>query len=445
MDCDVVIIGAGPGGYSAALTAATLGRHVTLIEKEDVGGTCLNYGCMPTKALLKSANVYEEIKKADSLGLKVDAASFDFAAVIERSRKVVENLRKGALFMLQKKGVEVIKGEAKLTVENEVIVNDEKFSYKDLIINIGAHARLLPDYVPDGVRFHTARTILEAKEFPKKLLVIGGGAIGLEFAYFFSTLGSEVTIIEMAPQLLPLEDIDIATDLQRYLKRRGITVKTGAKLTKITKSDAAVHAEYEINGTSEVWEGSSSLLSIGVVPNTIPESSLKTERGFIVVNEKMETGTPHIYAVGDVVGHQLLAHKAEKEGEVAALNICGKDATMSYDLIPAVTYCNPQVASVGENEKKLKAEGRAYKVRKLPFLSVGKAQTAGETEGFIKLISEEEGEKLLGVQVINSHAADIVAEGCALLRSGATISDVREIMHAHPTLAEGLHIAASLD
>ena len=450
---DLVIIGSGPAGYVAAIRASQLGRKVTIIEKENLGGTCLNWGCIPSKALLKSAEIYTEIKNAARFGITVSGVEINFQKIVDRSRQVARSLGQGVTLLMKKNNVEVIFGTAKLLPQQKISITSSEdnktyeISFKDVIIATGARPRLVGNFTPNGESLHTSRTILECRTQPKELLVIGAGAIGVEFAYLFSTLGTKVTLVEMQDQILPLDDTDVANELQKIFTRRGMVIKTSSKVGEISLTNGKVSTTISTPKGDVEWTGDACLMAIGVAPNTTDlgceEVGLKLERGFINVNNKMETNLPHYYAIGDVTRPPLLAHKASHEAIVCAESLCGLNSTMSYDNIPACSYCRPQVASIGYTEKKLQAENIEYKSTKLPYIAIGKAQATAETEGFIKLLSTPNDDKILGVHILHPQAAELIAEACVLRKMNASISDIIETIHAHPTLSEGLLEVAS--
>lgn len=451
---DLVIIGAGPAGYTAAIRASQLGRKVTLIEKDLLGGTCLNWGCIPSKALLKSAELLTEIKNASRFGIKVSGFEVDFPRIIERSRQVTQTIGRGVDFLMKKNNIEVITGFAKLAPQNKVLLQPSadspltELAYTDVILATGARPRLMPNFEPDGEVLHTSRTILASKKLPESLLVIGSGAIGVELAYFFSTLGVKVTLVEMLDQILPLDDSEIAAELQKILTRRGMIIKTASKVSAIKRTKDTVTAMISTPTEDISWVGDSCLLAIGVVPNTeeigLEEAGLSLSNGFIPVNEKMQTSLPHCYAIGDITKPPLLAHKAAHEGLVAAEVASGMDAVMHYDNIPACSYCRPQVASVGLTEGKLQEAGLEYTVSKIPFLAIGKAQATAETEGFVKLLTSPKDNTILGVHILHPQAAELIAEACQVRTANGTAQDLLNSIHAHPTLSEALSEAAAV-
>lgn len=446
---DLVVLGSGPGGYVAAIRASQLGRSVAIIERSELGGVCLNWGCIPSKALLKSASLYNEIKHAEEFGFEAQGVKLDFPKVITRSRGVSAKMEKGVQFLMRKNKVEVINGNGVLDGNNQITVTGKDgsattYQYKDIIIATGARARALPGLEVDGKTVHTYRTMLEHKVLPQKLLVIGAGAIGMEFAYFLNSFGTKVTVVEMMDQVLPVEDKEVADGLQRILTKEGMTIKTSTKVKSIKQTGKIVNAVLEANGVEEKWTGDCCLLAIGVVPNTenigLDKAGIATdERGFIKANGFLQTSAANHFAIGDVIGAPMLAHKASHEALVAAEAACGKmNHPMAYDNIPSCTYCKPQVASIGLNEKQLKEKGIKYKVGKVPFAAIGKAVAIGEADGICKvLISEDIGE-VLGVHILHAEATELIAEATLMRTHEAVAASVLDTIHPHPTLSESV-------
>jgi len=453
-ELDLVVLGSGPGGYVAAIRASQLGRKVSIIEKAELGGVCLNWGCIPSKALLKSAAVYEEMKHASDFGFETGELKVNFPKIIERSRDVAGKLSGGVSYLMKKNKVEVIAGEGTLEKGNKVKVKDKSgkeqtYKFKDIIIATGARARPLPGIEIDGEVIHTYRTALEYKTQPKKLLVIGAGAIGMEFAYFFNSLGTQVTVAEMVDQILPVEDTEIANSLEKILAKKGITIKTSASVSDLKRSGKNVSATIKVKGKEEKWSGDCCLVAIGVLPNTenigLENVGIKSEKGFIQVDEYMQTNVPNHYAIGDVVGGALLAHKASHEGLVAAEVAAGKKKhPMLYDNIASCTYCQPQVASIGMTERALKEKGVAYKVGKIPFSAIGKAIAIGEPEGMIKVLIDAEVGEVLGVHILHAEATELIAEAAIIRTHEGIAASVVDTVHPHPTLSESMSEAMAL-
>lgn len=451
---DLVILGSGPGGYVAAIRASQLGRKVTIIEKESLGGVCLNWGCIPSKALLRSAQLYHDMKRAKDFGFTVDKIGVQFEGIISRSRDVAGKLSGGVSYLMKKNKVEVVVGTGTIQKGKVIRVKDSKgqetsYSYKDIIIATGARARNIPGIEPDGEVIHTYRTMLEYKRQPEKVLVVGAGAIGMEFAYFLNTLGSKVTVVEMLDQILPVEDEEVARTLENHLKKTGMEIHTGCAVEGIKKSGKKVSANIKSKQGSTAWEGDLLLMAIGVLPNTenlgLEDAGVKTEKGYIKVDEFMRTNIPNHFAIGDVTGAPMLAHKASHEGLVAAEAACGKLAhPMRHDNIPGCTYCQPQVASVGFTEKALKEKGIKYRVGKIPFSAIGKAIAIGEPEGFIKVLIDEQVGEVLGVHILHAEATELIAEAVAIRTHEGIAASVLDTIHPHPTLSESVAEAMAL-
>lgn len=445
---DLIVLGSGPGGYVAAIRASQLGRKVTIVEKESLGGVCLNWGCIPSKALLRSAQLFHDMKRASDFGFTTGDINVDFPKIVTRSRDVAGKLSGGVAYLMKKNKVEVVTGTGKLQKGNKLLVKDNKgqeqvFSFKDIIIATGARARPIPGVDVDGESIHTYRTMLENKKQPKELLVVGAGAIGIEFSYFFNTLGTKVTVVEMAEQILPVEDEEVAKTLEGIFKKSGMTVHTGTAVSNIQKKGKEVSATLKTKTGEITWKGDCILMAIGVQPNTenigLEEVGIKTDRGFIKADEYLRTNIPNHFAIGDVIGAPMLAHKASHEAIVAAESACGKlNHPMKYDNIPGCTYCQPQVASIGMTEKAAKEKGLKIKVGKMPFSAIGKAIAIGEPEGFVKVIIDEKIGEVLGVHIIHAEATELIAEAVAIRTHEGIAASVLETVHPHPTLAESI-------
>jgi len=451
---DLIVLGSGPGGYVAAIRAAQLGRKVSIIERDALGGICLNWGCIPSKSLLRAAQLYHDMKRAEDFGFKTDSIKVDFPRVIDRSREVAGKLSGGVSYLMRKNKVEVITGFGTLDSGNKVHVRDNSgktvtYSYKDIIIATGARPRPFPGAEIDGEVAHTYRTALEYKRLPQKLLVVGAGAIGVEFAYFFHTLGARVTLVEMFDQILPVEDTEVANALQKLLEKEGMTIKTGAKITDFKQTSKTASAVIQSGDSEEKWSGDCALLAIGVLPNTeeigLDKVGIKADRGFIQVDQYMRTNVPNHYAIGDIVPGPQLAHKASHEGLIAAEAASGKSLhPMDYSNIPSCTYCQPQVASIGLTERAVKERGIKYRVGKLPFSAVGKAIAIGEPEGMIKVIIDDEIGEVLGVHILHSEATELIAEAAIIRSHEGIAASVLETIHPHPTLSESMMEAMAL-
>jgi dihydrolipoamide dehydrogenase len=451
---DLIILGSGPGGYVAAIRAAQLGRKVSIIERDALGGVCLNWGCIPSKALLRSAQLYTDMKHASNFGFGTGQLTVDFPRIIERSREVATKLSGGVNYLMRKNKVEVISGNGVLEKGNKVVVTDSAgkattYDFKDIIIATGARPRPIPGVDIDGSVIHTSRTILEYKRLPQKMLVIGAGAIGIEFAYFFSSLGTQVTVVEMMEQILPVEDTEVAQTLEKVFTKNGMTIRTGTAVQDLKKIGNTVSATLKGKTSEEKWSGDACLVAIGILPNTesigLDKVGIETNRGFIKVDELMRTNVPHHYAIGDVAGGPALAHKASHEGLVAAECASGKSKhPMRYDNIPGCTYCQPQVASVGLTERAAKEKGLKYRVGKIPFSAIGKAIAIGEQEGFVKVIVDEEVGEVLGVHIIHAEATELISEAAIIRSHEGIAASVLDTIHPHPTLSEATMEAMGL-
>jgi len=442
---DVVVIGGGPGGYVAAIRAAQLGLKTACVERERVGGICLNWGCIPTKALLKSAEVFHLVQHAADFGILVDNPRIDFTKIIGRSRAVADKLASGVEFLFKKNKVDLIPGEAKLTGRGKLTVDKKTVEAKHIILATGARARGLPGLEPDGKAILTYREAMIPKERPKSLLVIGAGAIGAEFASFYHALGTEVHLVEALPRILPLEDEDISAHVERAFKKRGMTVRTNAKVggAKIGKDHVVVNVNGEDVKVEKV------LMSVGVRANTegfgFEGLGIKlTDRGFIQIDADYKTTSPGIYAIGDCAGPPMLAHKAMQEGIVCVETIAGKRShRVNYAAIPACTYSSPEVASIGLTEKAARDQGFDVKVGKFPFSALGKALAAGEPDGFVKAVIDGKHGEILGVHMVGAHVTDLIVEPGLAKTSEATAHEILATVHAHPTMAEAVQEAVA--
>ena len=445
---DCVVIGSGPGGYVAAIRAAQLGLKTAVIEKESPGGVCLNWGCIPTKALLKAASTYESIQHAGDFGIHVGGVEYDFNAVIERSRNVASGMTKGVQFLLKKNKVDLIMGTAKLKPGNFITVTDSQGSeqaviYKNVIIATGGRARTLPSLPLDGERIITYRQALDLRTQPKKLLVVGAGAIGIEFAYFYDAFGTEVTVVELADQLLPIEDKEIAQGLERNFKKKGMDVRPNTVVDSIQRQGESISAVLKSGDKVEQWTGDYCLVAIGVQGNVenlgLEELGIQTERSFIPVDEYYRTKIPGHYAIGDVTGPPMLAHVASHEGIIAAEHIAQANPhPMDYSNVPGCTYCQPQVASIGMTEAKAKESGRPISIGRFPFKASGKAVATNESEGMVKVIIDSELEEVLGVHILHAEATELIGEASIIRSHEGIASSVFNTVHAHPTLSEAI-------
>jgi dihydrolipoamide dehydrogenase len=454
---DVIVIGSGPGGYVAAIRAAQLGFKTAVVERDYLGGICLNWGCIPTKALLRSAEVFHYMQHAKDFGLSAGTVGFDAKAVVERSRKVSKRLNDGVGFLMKKNKIAVIWGEATLQAPGRVAVKASKtaapkgaldpgtYQGKHIILATGARPRVLPGMEPDKKLVWTYFEAMVPERVPKSLLVVGSGAIGIEFASFFRTMGSEVVVVEVLPQILPVEDAEIAAFARKRFERQGIKIMTGAKVTKLDKKGDGVTA-----GIDDGKGGTQSLAvervisAVGVVGNIenlgLEKLGLRTERGAIVVDSYGRTNVPGIYAVGDVAGPPLLAHKAEHEGVVCVEAIKGLNPHPLDKLkIPGCTYCNPQIASVGLTEAAAKAQGREIKVGRFPFVGNGKAIAMGEDQGLVKTIFDAKTGQLLGAHMAGAEVTELIQGFVIAMQLETTEEELMHTVFPHPTLSETMH------
>jgi dihydrolipoamide dehydrogenase len=446
---DLAVIGSGPGGYVAGIRAAQQGLKTAVIEKDRLGGVCLNWGCIPTKALLRDAELFESFQDAAAHGFSLGKVGFDAAKIVARSRQVADKMNRGVAALFKKYKVTHIAGTAKLLGAGRVQVTGAAgeaatVQAKDLLIATGARPRALAGYPVDGHTVITYRHALELTQFPKRLLIVGAGAIGVEFAYYFSTFGVEVTLVEMLPQLLPSEDEEIAAALLRAFRKRGVRCHPGTTVKAFKAQPGRVEAILSAAAgggadTPEVWDVA--LLAVGMEANTehlgLEAAGVALERGFIRTDGRMRTTAEHVYAIGDVAGRQLLAHKASAEAEAAVGAIAGHaHPALDYGRIPACTYCRPQVASIGLTEQQCKAQGLKYRVGRFPYAASGKANAIEHTEGLVKLIFGEPHGQVLGAHLIGAEATELIAELGLAMRLEATHEEILATIHAHPTLSE---------
>ncbi len=449
---DIAIIGSGPAGYTAAIRAGQYGLKTALIEKDGfLGGTCLHVGCIPTKALLFNAEIWDHLKDAKEFGIEgVDARKLNWGAVQDRKSKIVSKHAKGLEFLMRKNKVETIKGYGKLTSPAqsvftvELAESDRKtLKAKNIILATGSEARMIPGLEP-GDRILTNIEILKLGEIPKSLVVVGAGAVGVEFASIFRSFDAEVTILEMLPRLVPVEDEDISKELARAYRKRGINFFTGAKVEKIDKTKSGIAVTFSADGKQQKIEAEKILVAVGRKPRTdnvgLEKTRIQADRGFVKTNEWMETAEPGIYAIGDIVlGTPQLAHVGAMEGIVAVAKIAGKaDKPIDLLKIPNCTYCHPEIGSVGLSEAKAKEAGHNVKVGKFPFTANSRASIVGEHEGFVKIVSDTEYGEILGVHIIGPQATELIAEAVTAMELEATVEDLMWTIHAHPTLAEAM-------
>jgi dihydrolipoamide dehydrogenase len=452
-DYDVLVIGAGPGGYVAAIKAAQHGKKTAVVEREHLGGICLNWGCIPTKALLKSAEMLESMRHAKDFGLVASEVKADFPAVMKRSRDVANGMSKGIDFLMKKNKITVLTGTASFSGPKTLTLTKADGSTTtvtadNIIIATGHKPRTFPHLPVDGKKVINYRHALAMESLPKSVLAIGAGAIGMEFGFFLRSMGAAVTIVEVMDQVLPVEDAEIAKFVERQFTKQGVTVKTGTKVTKLEDTATGVKVHLEKGGVAEVVEVEKVLVAVGFLANTeglnLDVAGVKLdERGFIAVDANQLTSAPGVYAIGDVAGKQLLAHKASFEGEAAVGHIAGHPAPVDYRQIPGCTYCQPQVASIGLTEKKALEGGRKLKIGRFQFVASGKAKAIGHPEGMVKLIFDAEYDQLIGAHIVGVDATEMLGELCLALRLECTAREIAETVHAHPTLAEAVMEAAA--
>ena len=452
---DITIIGSGPGGYVAAIRAGQLGLKVAMIEKDTrLGGTCTLRGCIPTKQMLMSAHVYEQMQHAADFGVQATEIKLAFEDVQKRKNKVVLKNTKGIEYLMKKNKVTVFKGAGKLALPGKVEVTSadgakQTISSKAIIIATGSSVRPIPGFETDGAHVVNSDHILELKEIPKSLIVMGAGAVGCEFASVYSRFGAETTIVELMPRLVPLEDEEVSKELEKSFRKRGIKSQVDTKLEKLEKTETGVRVTGKTSkGEAVTIEAEMLLVAVGRMPYTeglgLEGTKINLERGFITVDEFQQTSEKGVYAIGDVVPTPQLAHLASKEGIVAVEHIAGDKGVrpINLRLVPNCTYCDPEVASVGLTEAKAKEQGYDVKVGKFPFSASGKARILGEEEGFVKIVAEKKYDEILGVHIIGPHATELIAEACVAMQLESTAEELGRTMHAHPTVSEAVMEAA---
>ena len=449
MKYDLIVIGGGPAGYVGAIRAAQLGQRVACVEKERAGGTCLNWGCIPTKSLLRNAELYYLMKhRAGDFGFKIDGLSYDWKKVISRSRDVSDKNAAGVEFLFKKNKVDYVRGEASLDKPGEVRVKladgkTETHAATKILVSTGVVSRALPGLPFDGRKVIGSREAMILEPQPKSMVIIGAGAIGVEFAYFFNAFGTQVTLIEMLPNVLPVEDTEVSQVLEKALTKQGIRILTGTKTAKTEASATGVRFTLE-GKTSETIEADVCLVAIGVVP-LLPGGNLKfdlTERGYIETDDRYQTNVEGIYAAGDIIGPPWLAHVASWEAIQAVEGMFDKIEPRKIRNFPGCTYCQPQVASIGLTERAAKESGQQFRVGKFPFSASGKARAIGDTDGFVKLIIGEPHGEILGAHIIGAEATEMIAELGLGMTLEATYEEIEATIHAHPTLSESVHEAA---
>jgi len=454
MAYDVIVLGSGPGGYPAAIRASQLGKKVAIVEKELLGGICLNWGCIPTKALLKSAQVYDYAKHAANYGINVTDPSADFGGVVKRSRGVADKMSKGVQFLMKKNKIDVVMGTGKLIAPNKLEVtaadgSKQVLEAKNIVIATGGRARQLPTMPIDGKKIIGYREALVLPEMPKSMIICGSGAIGSEFAYFYNSMGTKCTIVEFMPRIVPVEDEDVSKELEKQFKKQGIDIMTNSEVLKVDTSGNGVKATVKTANGEVILEADILLSAVGVVANIenigLEELGIKTEKGKVVVDVNQQTNVPGVYAIGDCTPGQALAHVASREGINAAEHIAGHSITpMDYNNIPGCTYCVPEIASVGYTEKAAKDAGFEVKVGKFPFIASGKASAAGATEGFVKMIYDAKYGELLGAHMIGMNVTEMIAEVVVARKLETTGHEILTAVHPHPTMSEAVKEATAV-
>lgn len=436
---DLAIIGSGPCGYVASIRAAQLGLKVCIFEKDEIGGVCLNRGCIPTKALSTSATALYNIERANDFGIDVKDYTVDFLKVHERKERIVKKLTAGIEMLMKARKIEVVKENAQISDNKRIVAGGTDAEAENILIATGSIPFEIPGIAFDGRHILSSSDMLGLQKIPKSIVIVGGGVIGCEFASIFRQFGSEISIVEMMEQLLPNEDEEIARKIEQIFKKRGIKIFTKTKVEKIEKKDDGVNAVLS-NNTSVV--GEKALICVGRLPNTgslgIEAAGIECDKGWIKIDSSFKTNVKNIYAAGDVKGGTMLAHVASKEGIAAVEDICGKESKIDYNIVPNCIFTQPEIASVGLNEKRAKGHGFNTRSRKFLFSAIGKSHVSGDTEGFIKLVVDNKTDRILGSQIIGPHATELIAEVSACIQFGITSESLASVIHAHPTLSEAI-------
>jgi dihydrolipoamide dehydrogenase len=453
MNYDLIVIGSGPGGYVAAIRAAQLGLKTAIVEKESLGGVCLNWGCIPTKALLKSAQVFEYIHHAADYGINVGESSADFDAVVKRSRGVADGMSKGIQFLMKKNKIDVIMGYGKIKKDGKVEVkaadgSTKEYETKNTILATGGRSRELPHIKQDGKKVIGYREAMTLPNLPKSMIVMGSGAIGVEFAYFYATMGTKVTIVEFLDNIVPVEDEDVSKQLNRSFKKLGIDILTKSSVESIDSSGDVCKVTVKTDAGEKVLEAEVVLSAVGYTPNLenlgLEELGIKVDKGRVVTDPFYKTNVEGIYAIGDIVGGQALAHVASAEGIICVEKIAGHHPEpLNYGNIPGCTYCSPEIASVGMTEKKAKEAGYELKIGKFPFSASGKASASGAKDGFVKLIFDAKYGELLGAHMIGNNVTEMIAELVVARKLETTGMEIIKSVHPHPTMSEAIMEAAA--
>ncbi|WP_299779501.1 dihydrolipoyl dehydrogenase [uncultured Formosa sp.] len=449
---DIIVLGSGPGGYVTAIRASQLGFKTAIVEKENLGGVCLNWGCIPTKALLKSAQVFEYLKHADDYGLSVKEFDKDFGAVVKRSRGVAEGMSKGIQFLMKKNKIDVIEGYGTLKPGKKIDVDGTEYSADHIIVATGARSRELPNLPQDGKKVIGYRQAMTLPEQPKKMIIVGSGAIGIEFAYFYNSMGTEVTVVEYLPNIVPVEDEDVSKQLERSFKKIGINVMTSAEVTTIDTSGDGVKATVKTAKGEQVLEADILLSAVGIKTNIenigLEDVGIAVDRDKVLVNDFYQTNVPGYYAIGDITPGQALAHVASAEGILCVEKIAGMHVEpIDYGNIPGCTYASPEIASVGLTEKQAREKGYELKIGKFPFSASGKASASGNKDGFVKVIFDAKYGEWLGCHMIGAGVTDMIAEAVLGRKLETTGHEVLKTIHPHPTMSEAVMeaVAAAYD
>ena len=447
MNYDIIVLGSGPGGYVTAIRASQLGLKTAVVEKESLGGICLNWGCIPTKALLKSAQVFDYINHAADFGIKVKDAQTDFPSIIKRSRDIADGMSGGISYLLKKNKVEVINGFGKIKKNNKVDVTldgkNTEYTAKHIIIATGARSRVLPNIQQDGKKIIGYRQALVLEKVPKKMVIVGSGAIGVEFAYFYNAMGVDVTVVEYMPNIVPVEDKDVSKQLQRSFKKSGINVLTNTSVESVDTKGTGCKVKLKTNKGEEVIDCDIVLSAVGITSNIegigLEDVGIKTENGKIVVDDYYNTSVQGYYAIGDVLATQALAHVASAEGIICVEKIAGHNPEpIDYGNIPGCTYCSPEIASVGMTEEKAKEAGYEIKVGKFPFTASGKASAAGHKDGFVKVVFDAKYGEWLGCHMIGYNVTEMIAEAVVARKLETTGQEILKSVHPHPTMSEAV-------
>ena len=440
---DVIVLGSGPGGYVTAIRASQLGLKTAVIEKESLGGVCLNWGCIPTKALLKSAQVFEYLKHADDYGLSIKEFDKDFDAVVKRSRSIADGMSKGVQFLMKKNKIDVISGFGTLKTGKKIDVDGTEYSADHIIIATGARSRELPNLPQDGKKVIGYRKAMTLEEQPNKIVIVGSGAIGVEFAYFYNSMGTDVTIVEYMPRIVPVEDEDVSKQLERSFKKSGIKILTSTEVTAVDTSGEGVKAMIKSKKGEDILQADMVLSAVGIKTNIenigLEDVGIVTDRDKILVNDYYQTNIPGYYAIGDVTAGPALAHVASAEGILCVEKIAGQNVeAIDYGKIPGCTYCTPEIASVGLTETQAKEKGIDIKVGKFPFSASGKASAGGHKDGFVKVIFDSKYGEWLGCHMIGTGVTDMIAEAVLGRKLETTGHEVLKTIHPHPTMSEAV-------